>query len=70
MIAAHEVELDAVSQLIISILDEYIKPAVASDGGNIVFDSYDETEKSVHVQSYKVPARGCPSSTLTLKSGI
>ncbi len=30
----------------VDILDKYIKPAVASDGGNIVFDSYNaETKK-------------------------
>jgi Fe-S cluster biogenesis protein NfuA len=26
----------------INILEEYVKPAVAADGGNIVFDSYNE----------------------------
>ncbi len=35
-------DLDNVSKQIISILDEYIRPAVAADGGNIMFDSYDE----------------------------
>lgn len=54
---------------IISILDEYIKPAVASDGGNIQFDSYDENEKSVRVL-LQGACSGCPSSTITLKSGI
>lgn len=54
---------------IISILDEYIKPAVASDGGNIQFDSYDENEKSVRVL-LQGACSGCPSSTFTLKSGI
>lgn len=38
--------LDEISKEIISILDEYIKPAVASDGGNIMFKSYDKTNKS------------------------
>ena len=54
---------------IISILDEYIKPAVASDGGNIQFDSYDPTKKSVQV-ILQGACSGCPSSTLTLKNGI
>ena len=67
--AAHEVELDEVSQLIISILDEYVKPAVASDGGNIMFDSYDEKNKTVNV-ILQGACSGCPSSTMTLKSGI
>jgi Fe-S cluster biogenesis protein NfuA len=34
--------LDVTSQQIINILEEYVKPAVAADGGNIVFDSYNE----------------------------
>ena len=54
---------------IISILDEYIKPAVTSDGGNIQFDSYDPSKKSVQV-ILQGACSGCPSSTLTLKNGI
>ena len=56
-------------QEIVRILDEYIKPAVASDGGNIVFQSFDETEKAVHVV-LQGACSGCPSSTFTLKNGI
>jgi tRNA(Ser,Leu) C12 N-acetylase TAN1 len=33
--------LDSISQQIINILEEYVKPAVAADGGNILFDSFD-----------------------------
>ena len=54
---------------IISILDEYIKPAVASDGGNIQFDSYNEIDKTVQV-ILQGACSGCPSSTFTLKNGI
>jgi len=54
---------------IVSILEEYIKPAVASDGGNIQFDSYNEVEKSVQV-ILQGACSGCPSSTFTLKNGI
>lgn len=61
--------LDTTSQQIINILEEYVKPAVASDGGNILFDSYDEKEKSVKVV-LQGACNGCPSSTFTLKSGI
>ena len=56
-------------QEIIRILDEYIKPAVASDGGNILFQSFDETEKTIHVV-LQGACSGCPSSTFTLKNGI
>jgi len=61
--------LDATSQQIINILEEYVKPAVAADGGNILFDSYDEKEKRVKVV-LQGACNGCPSSTFTLKSGI
>lgn len=61
--------LDTTSQQIINILEEYVKPAVASDGGNIAFDSYDEKEKRVKV-ILQGACSGCPSSTFTLKSGI
>jgi len=60
---------DEISEKIISILDEYIKPAVSSDGGNIVFDSYDPKEKIVKV-ILQGACSGCPSSTITLKNGI
>ncbi len=61
--------LDPVSQQVIDILDEYIKPAVASDGGNIMFDSYNEETKTVKV-ILQGACSGCPSSTATLKNGI
>lgn len=61
--------LDTTSQQIINILEEYVKPAVAADGGNILFDSYDEESKRVKV-ILQGSCNGCPSSTFTLKSGI
>jgi NFU1 iron-sulfur cluster scaffold homolog, mitochondrial len=61
--------LDTTSQQIINILEEYVKPAVAADGGNILFDSYDASEKRVKVV-LQGACNGCPSSTFTLKSGI
>ena len=60
---------DAVSLKIIQILDEYIRPAVAADGGNIAFESYDPATQSVHV-ILQGACSGCPSSTITLKNGI
>ncbi|QED38064.1 NifU family protein [Antarcticibacterium arcticum] len=62
-------DLDEVSQQVVEILDEYIKPAVASDGGNIVFDSYNPETKTVKV-ILQGACSGCPSSTATLKNGI
>lgn len=64
-----EVQLDDTSKEIVAILDEYIKPAVASDGGNILFESYDEDQKLVKV-ILQGACSGCPSSTFTLKNGI
>lgn len=62
-------KLDVTSQQIINILEEYVKPAVAADGGNIAFESYDEDTKIVKV-ILQGACSGCPSSTFTLKSGI
>lgn len=50
-----------------AILDEYIRPAVESDGGAIQFHSYDEGVVKVLLQG---ACSGCPSSTVTLKAGI
>lgn len=61
--------LDDTSKEIVNILEEYVKPAVASDGGNIQFISYDENTKNVSVM-LQGACSGCPSSTYTLKSGI
>ncbi|XLS29838.1 NifU family protein [Flavobacteriaceae bacterium M23B6Z8] len=61
--------LDDTSQQIVQILEEYVKPAVASDGGNIMFDSYNSESKTVKV-ILQGACSGCPSSTFTLKNGI
>ena len=62
-------DLDDISKQIINILEEYVKPAVANDGGNIVFESYDPEIKKVSV-ILQGACSGCPSSTYTLKNGI
>ncbi|MBS9767839.1 MAG: NifU family protein [Flavobacteriaceae bacterium] len=61
--------LDDISKEIVKVLDEYIKPAVASDGGNIAFQSYDKETKILSVV-LQGACSGCPSSTITLKNGI
>ncbi|WP_452223246.1 NifU family protein [Lacinutrix chionoecetis] len=68
-VEAHFETLDDTSKEIINILEEYVKPAVASDGGNIQFQSYDENTKTVNV-ILQGACSGCPSSTFTLKNGI
>jgi Fe-S cluster biogenesis protein NfuA len=62
-------KLDDISKEIINILEEYVKPAVAADGGNIQFKSYDADTKKVSV-ILQGACSGCPSSTFTLKNGI
>lgn len=62
-------DLDDTSLEIIDILEEYVKPAVASDGGNILFQSYETDTKRVNV-ILQGACSGCPSSTFTLKNGI
>lgn len=49
------------------LIDTYVKPAVESDGGNIEFKSYHDGIVTVVLQG---ACSGCPSSTVTLKSGI
>ncbi len=49
------------------VLDEYIRPAVEQDGGAISFHSFDKGLVKVILQG---SCSGCPSSTITLKSGI
>ena len=61
--------LDDTSKHIVNILEEYVKPAVASDGGNIEFRSYNAQTKNVEVL-LQGACSGCPSSTFTLKNGI
>ncbi|MDG2332493.1 MAG: NifU family protein [Flavobacteriales bacterium] len=59
-------ELD---QMIVTLLEEYVRPAVESDGGAIHFKSFNEENGQVTVV-LKGACSGCPSSTATLKGGI
>ena len=49
------------------LLDSRVRPAVASDGGDIVFRGYREGVVRLHMQG---ACSGCPSSSATLKHGI
>ncbi|MCH8522280.1 MAG: NifU family protein [Glycocaulis sp.] len=51
------------------VIDTRVRPAVAQDGGDIVFQAYDEATGVVSLHMRGACA-GCPSSTMTLKSGI
>ncbi|MFT5970694.1 MAG: Fe-S cluster biogenesis protein NfuA [Flavobacteriales bacterium] len=56
-----------IEERIVAILDEYVKPAVEQDGGNIAFRAFEAGKVTVALQG---ACSGCPSSTMTLKSGI
>lgn len=49
------------------LLDKYVKPAVEKDGGFIAFKSFDDGIVTLSMQG---SCSGCPSSQITLKSGI
>lgn len=54
---------------IISVLDEYVKPAIEADGGMISLVEFDEETKTAKML-LQGACSGCPSSQITLKSGI
>lgn len=56
-----------IEQKIHEILDAQIRPAVASDGGDVIFDSYKDGVLKLHLQG---ACSSCPSSIMTLKVGI
>ena len=58
---------DEVVKKIVNILDEKIRPAVARDGGDIKFKSFDNGLVTVELQG---SCSGCPSSVMTLKQGV
>jgi Fe-S cluster biogenesis protein NfuA len=60
-------EGDPIVAQIIEILDDRIRPAVANDGGDIVFDRFEDGVLYLHMRG---ACAGCPSATLTLKEGI
>jgi len=56
-----------IEQKIISLLDEYIRPAVEGDGGAIHFKSFESGTVTV---TLKGSCNGCPSTNTTLKQGV
>jgi len=56
-----------IEQKIISLLDEYIRPAVEGDGGAIHFKSFENGTVTVIL---KGSCHGCPSTNTTLKQGV
>src|SRR5437879_3468769 len=64
--AALEDEDEVVSQ-IKELLETRVRPAVAQDGGDIIFHDFEDGVVYLHMQG---SCSGCPSSTATLKAGI
>ena len=60
-------EEDEVVAQIKELLETRVRPAVAMDGGDIIFHDFDDGVVYLHMQG---SCSGCPSSTATLKAGI
>jgi Fe-S cluster biogenesis protein NfuA len=60
-------EEDEVVTQIKELLETRVRPAVAMDGGDIIFHDYEDGVVYLHMQG---SCSGCPSSTATLKAGI
>ena len=60
-------ENDETVKKIIDVLDTKIRPAVARDGGDIKFKSFENGVVNVELQG---SCSGCPSSKMTLKQGV
>lgn len=65
--AATDEDDDEIVSQIKELLDTRVRPAVAMDGGDIVFHGFEEGVVYLHMQG---ACSGCPSSTMTLKMGI
>ena len=63
----HKREFSEIEKKIADLLDEYVRPAVEQDGG---FISLKKFEKGIVTVSLQGACSGCPSSSMTLKSGI
>ncbi len=63
----HAEPVDDMERKIIHVLDEYVAPAVAGDGGHIAFRSFKDGVVAVDLRG---SCSGCPSSMVTLKGGV
>ena len=58
---------DELTQKIKALLESHVRPAVAMDGGDIIYENFEDGILKLRLQG---SCSGCPSSTLTLKAGI
>ena len=66
-ISSNSENYSEIEKKIIHILETKIRPAVARDGGDIIFKEYNNGQVKVELQG---SCSGCPSSTITLKQGV
>ncbi|GGE47381.1 iron transporter [Marinicauda pacifica] len=62
-------QLSQVEQHILEVLDAYVRPAVARDGGDVRLHDYLASSKTVRLELLGA-CGGCPSARVTLKQGI
>lgn len=67
MFTEHSAPSTELEVKIVEILEQYIRPAVESDGGSITFKNFKEGVVTVQLRG---SCSGCPSSSITLKAGI
>ncbi|NQW00764.1 MAG: NifU family protein [Rhodospirillales bacterium] len=65
--SADDAEDDSITRQIKELIDTRVRPAVAQDGGDIIYKGFEEGVVYLHMQG---ACAGCPSSTATLKHGI
>jgi Fe-S cluster biogenesis protein NfuA len=58
---------DEITRKIKELLESHVRPAVAMDGGDIIYENFQSGVLKLRLQG---SCSGCPSSTMTLKSGI
>ena len=65
--SSSNLNLSDIEKKIINILETKVRPAVARDGGDIKFVSFENGKVTVELRG---SCSGCPSSTMTLKNGV
>jgi Fe-S cluster biogenesis protein NfuA len=64
---ANQSDLTEIEKQIIEIIETRVRPSVAMDGGDIVYQGFDN---GIVMLELRGACSGCPSSTVTLKDGI
>jgi NFU1 iron-sulfur cluster scaffold homolog, mitochondrial len=62
-----QIALTEIEKEILEVLDQYIRPAIELDGGNLIYRSFKEGIVRISLVG---ACQGCPSSAMTLKNGV